>query len=89
MMRRILAGAAMVGVLFGLSATAALADVGPSTVNKGNAVLGQWAVVDDVTLGNDVLDDSLKYINVLSSLNLQNVHVDVLSNQIETRDQHR
>jgi hypothetical protein len=89
MMRRILAGAAMVGVLFGLSATAALADVGPDTVNKGNEVLSQWAVVDDVTLGNDALDDSLKYINVLSPLNLQNVDIDVLSNQIETRDQHR
>jgi hypothetical protein len=88
MMRRILAGAAMVGALFGLSATAASADVGPGTVNKGSEVLSQWAVVDDVTLANDVLDDSLKYINVLSALNLQNVDVDVLSNQLETRDHH-
>jgi hypothetical protein len=86
MMRRILAGAAMVGVLFGLSATAASADVGPSTVNKGNEVLSQWAVVDDVTLANDVLNDSLKYINVLSVGNLQNVDVNLLNNELETRN---
>jgi hypothetical protein len=86
MMRRILAGAAMVGVLFGLSATAASADVGPSTVNKGTEVLSQWAVVDDVTLANDVLNDSLKYINVLSVGNLQNVDVNLLNNELETRN---
>ncbi|MET7999810.1 hypothetical protein [Nonomuraea glycinis] len=88
MMRRILVGAAMVGALFGFSATAASADVGPSTANTGSAVLGQWAVVDDATLANDVLNDSLKYVNVLSAVNLQNVDVDLLNNQTKTHEHH-
>ncbi|MFI7450467.1 hypothetical protein ACIBQX_23440 [Nonomuraea sp. NPDC049714] len=88
MMRRILAGAAMAGIMLGLSATAASAEVGPGTVNKGYEVLSQWSVIDDVTLANDVLNDSVKYVNILSALNLQNVDADLLSNQFKTRDHH-
>ncbi|MGN9787421.1 hypothetical protein ACTMTF_38785 [Nonomuraea sp. ZG12] len=88
MMRRILAGAAMAGMLLGLSATAASATVGPGTANKGYEVLSQWSVIDDVTLANDVLNDSVKYVNLISALNLQNVDADLLSNQFKTSDRH-
>jgi hypothetical protein len=81
MIRRILAGAAIVGLALGFSAAAASADVGPNTYNGGQAVLSQFSVVDDVTALNDVANDSLKYINVGSIGNLQNVDLDLLNNQ--------
>jgi hypothetical protein len=84
MIRRILAGAAIVGVALGFSAGAASADVGPNTYNGGQAVLSQFSIVDDVTALNDVANDSLKYINVLNAVNLQNVDVNALNNQKDT-----
>jgi hypothetical protein len=89
MIRRILAGAAIVGIALGFSAAAASADVGPNTYNAGNAVLSQFSIIDDVTALNDVADDSLKYINVASAGNLQNIDLDLLNNQKDTVDQHR
>lgn len=88
MMRRILAGAAMAGMLIGFSATAASAVVGPNTVNNGYQVLSQWSIIDNVTVANDVLNDSVKYVNILDGLNLQNIDADVLGNQFKTRDHH-
>ena len=58
-----------------------MADVGPNTYNGGQAVLSQFSVVDDVTALNGVANDSLKYINVGSIGNLQNVDLDLLNNQ--------
>ena len=88
MIRRILAGAAIVGVALGFSAGAASADVGPNTYNGGQAVLSQFSIVDDVTALNDVANDSLKYINVGSVGNLQNIDLDLLTNQKDTFDHH-
>lgn len=72
------------GVALGFSAGAASADVGPNTYNGGQAVLSQFSIVDDVTALNDVANDSLKYINVLNAVNLQNVDVNALNNQKDT-----
>jgi hypothetical protein len=47
-------------------------------------VLSQFSIVDDVTALNDVANDSLKYINVLNAVNLQNVDVNALNNQKDT-----
>lgn len=89
MIRRILAGAAIVGLALGFSAAAASADVGPNTYNGGQAVLSQFSIVDDVTALNDLADDSFKYINIGSVGNLQNVDLNLLSNQKGTSDYRR
>lgn len=76
MIRRILAGAAIAGLALGFSAAAASADIGPNNYNSGQAILSQISVIDDVSVLNDALNDSLKYINVLSIANLRNVDLD-------------
>jgi hypothetical protein len=88
MIRRILAGAAIVGVALGFSASAASATVGPNTLNDGYAVLSQFSIIDDVTVLNDVANDSIKYINVGTIGNLQNIDLDLLTNQKDTFDHH-
>ncbi len=88
MIRRILAGAVIAGFALGFSASAASADVGPNTYNGGNAVLSQFSIIDDVTALNDVLNDSVKYVNVINGANLQNIDVDLLNNQEDTWDHH-
>jgi hypothetical protein len=80
MMRRILVGAAIVGAVFGFSATGATADVGPNPYNSGGQILSQFSVLDDATVLNNVLNDSLKYIDILTLLHLQDLDVPVLSN---------
>ncbi|MFC4118675.1 hypothetical protein [Nonomuraea zeae] len=86
MMRRILAGAAIAGFLFGFTATSASADVGPNPLNKDKQILSQLSILDDVTLLNDVLNDSVKYIDVLTALHLQDIDLDVLNNEKNTGD---
>ncbi|WP_043615491.1 hypothetical protein [Nonomuraea candida] len=73
MIRRILAGAAVAAAAFGFSASAASADVGPNPSNKGQALLSQWQILDDVL--NDVLNHSLndfeiEIINILDEVNV-------------------
>ncbi|MCF6470935.1 hypothetical protein FAF44_21415 [Nonomuraea sp. MG754425] len=80
MIRRILAGAAIAGCLFGFSATAASADVGPNAFNKHSQILSQFSLLDDATLLNDALNDSVKYIDVISALHLQDIDLGLLSN---------
>lgn len=83
MMRRILAGAAIAGCLFGfsaMSATSASADVGPNAFNKGKQILSQLSLLDDATLLNDVLNDSVKYIDVLTALHLEDIDLNLLNN---------
>ncbi|GAA3544309.1 hypothetical protein GCM10022419_025650 [Nonomuraea rosea] len=86
MMRRILAGAAIAGFLFGVSATSASADVGPNAFNKDQQILSQLSILDDATLLNDVLNDSVKYIDVLTALHLQDIDLDLLNNEKNTGD---
>ncbi|MER6510908.1 hypothetical protein AB0C33_24435 [Nonomuraea sp. NPDC048881] len=81
MMRRILTGAAIAGALFGFTATSASADVGPNAYNGGKAILSQLSILDDLTLANDVLNDSVKYIDVLTALHLQDIELNVLDAQ--------
>jgi hypothetical protein len=86
MMRRILAGAAIAGFLFGVSATSASADVGPNAFNKDQQILSQLSILDDATVLNDVLNDSVKYIDVLTALHLQDIDLDLLNNEKNTGD---
>ncbi|MEU8247691.1 hypothetical protein [Nonomuraea sp. NPDC048916] len=81
MMRRILAGAVIAGFAFGFSASAASADVGPNPVNDGQSVLSQFSILDDATVLNNVLNDSVKYIDILTIAHLQRVNVNALNNQ--------
>ncbi|NRQ37431.1 hypothetical protein HII36_37200 [Nonomuraea sp. NN258] len=80
MIRRILAGAAIAATALGFSAGSASADV-PNPVNHGQNVLGQLSVLDDATLLNDVLNDSLKYIDILTFLHLQDMELNLLNDQ--------
>ncbi|MEV4074577.1 hypothetical protein ACGFJC_20605 [Nonomuraea fuscirosea] len=80
MIRRILAGAAIAGCMFGMSATSASADVGPNAFNKGKQILSQLSILDDATVANDVLNDSVKYIDILTALHLQDIDLNALSN---------
>ncbi|WP_347619918.1 hypothetical protein [Nonomuraea sp. B1E8] len=84
-MRRILAGAAIAGFMLGFSATSASADV-PNPYNKGKQILSQLSIADDLTLLNDVGNDSLKYNNIGSVGNLQDIDLSVLSNQENVGD---
>ncbi|MGW0802256.1 hypothetical protein [Nonomuraea sp. NPDC002799] len=86
MMRRIFAGAAIAGFLFGFSATSASADVGPNAYNKDKQILSQLSLLDDLTALNDVLNDSVKYVDVLTLLHLQDIDLDVLNNEENTGD---
>ncbi|MEV0379232.1 hypothetical protein [Nonomuraea sp. NPDC050643] len=86
MMRRILAGAAIAGFLLGFSATSASADVGPNAFNKDKQILSQLSILDDLTVLNDVLNDSVKYIDVISALHLQDINLDILNNEKNTGD---
>ncbi|MGP3933265.1 hypothetical protein [Nonomuraea sp. KM88] len=85
MMRRILVGAAIAGFMLGFSATSASADV-PNPYNKGKQILSQLSVADDLTALNDVGNDSVKYINVGSAGNLQDIDLTILSNQERVGD---
>ncbi|NUW32506.1 hypothetical protein HTZ77_13850 [Nonomuraea sp. SMC257] len=76
MIRRILAGAAIAGIAFGFSATAASAD----DYNSGNSVLSQFSALDNATVLNGVLNDSVKDIDVLNVAKLEDVNVAVLNN---------
>ncbi|GAA1608865.1 hypothetical protein ACGFJC_20595 [Nonomuraea fuscirosea] len=80
MIRRILAGAAIAAVALGFSASAASADVGPNPHNSGQSILSQFSILDDLTALNDVLNDSVKYVDVLTIAHLQDIDADVLSN---------
>ncbi|MEO3886557.1 hypothetical protein [Nonomuraea sp. B5E05] len=84
-MRRILAGAAIAGFMLGFSATSASADV-PNPYNKGKQILSQLSAADDLTLLNDVGNDSVKYIDVLTAGHLQDIDLSLLSNQKNVGD---
>ncbi|SEG98372.1 hypothetical protein SAMN05444920_111300 [Nonomuraea solani] len=86
MMRRILAGAAIAGFLFGFSATSASADVGPNALNKDKQILSQLSILDDLTLANDVLNDSVKYIDIITLLHLQDIDLHLANNEKNTGD---
>ncbi|MBN6050905.1 hypothetical protein JYK22_03075, partial [Nonomuraea sp. RK-328] len=77
MIRRILAGAAIAGIAFGFSATAASAD---DPYNSGNSVLSQWSALNNATVLNGVLNDSVKDIDVLNIAKLEETNVMVLNN---------
>ncbi|TDD04557.1 hypothetical protein E1292_18870 [Nonomuraea deserti] len=85
MMRRILAGAAIAGFMLGFSATSASADV-PNPYNKGKQILSQLSLADDLTLLNDVGNDSVKYIDILTAGHLQDIDLSLLSNQENVGD---
>jgi len=78
MMRRILVGAAIAGCVLGFATAPASAsdDIGPNSVNTGQAILSQLSVIGDLSVANDTLNDSIKYINILSLINQQNVDND-------------
>ncbi|MBF8194546.1 hypothetical protein ITP53_54630 [Nonomuraea sp. K274] len=88
MIRRILVGAAIAATAFGFSATGASADVGPNAHNGGQSILSQFSILDDVTALNDVLNDSVKYIDILTLLHLQDIDADILNNEKNTGDDH-
>jgi hypothetical protein len=80
MIRRILAGAAFAGLALGFTASAASADVGPNPHNGGQQILSQFSILDDLTVLNNVLNDSAKYIDVLSIAHLQDLDIPIVSN---------
>jgi hypothetical protein len=80
MIRRILAGAAIVGVALGICAGAASADVGPHVSNTGQNILGQFSVIDDVSVLNNVLNDSVKHIDLGTVGHFQDVGLNLLAN---------
>ncbi|MEU6711138.1 hypothetical protein ACFOY2_32020 [Nonomuraea purpurea] len=86
MIRRILAGAAIAMAAFGFSATGASADVGPNPHNGGQSILSQFSILDDLTALNDVLNDSVKYIDILTLLHLNDIDANILNNQEKTGD---
>jgi hypothetical protein len=79
MMRRILVGAAIVGAVFGFSATGASADVGPNPYNGNQQILSQFSIADKLWLLNGSLNDSLKYIDVITLLHLNDIDINALS----------
>ncbi|MFI6736054.1 hypothetical protein ACIBI9_24275 [Nonomuraea sp. NPDC050451] len=86
MIRRILAGAAIAATAFGFSATGASASVGPNPHNSGQSILSQLSALDDLTALNDVLNDSVKYVDILTLLHLQDIDANILNNQENTGD---
>lgn len=86
MIRRILAGAAFAGLVLGFSASAASADVGPNAHNAGQQILGQFSILDDLSVLNGSLNDSLKYIDILTLLHLQDIDANILSNLEDVGD---
>jgi hypothetical protein len=86
MLRRILVGAAITGAVFGFSASAASADVGPNVSNTGSETASQISLLDDLTALNHVLNDSLKYIDVITIAHLQDLDIDILNNEKDTGD---
>ncbi|SDM41493.1 hypothetical protein [Nonomuraea jiangxiensis] len=86
MIRRILAGAAIAAVALGFSASGASADVGPNPHNGGQSVLSQFSILDDLTALNDVLNDSVKYVDILTLLHLNDIDADILNNEEGTGD---
>jgi hypothetical protein len=85
MMRRILAGAAIAGALLGFTATSASADV-PNPYNDDKNILSQLSVLDDLTALNDVLNDSVKYIDIITILHLQDIEASILNDQDDYGD---
>lgn len=88
MIRRILAGAAIAAVAFGFSATGASASVGPNPHNGGQSILSQLSILDDLTALNDVLNDSVKYIDILTLLHLNDIDADILNNEEKVGEDH-
>ncbi|MEV4169322.1 MULTISPECIES: hypothetical protein [unclassified Nonomuraea] len=86
MIRRILAGAAIAAAALGFSATAASASVGPNPNNSGQSILSQLSILDDLTALNDVLNDSVKYVDILTLLHLNDIDADILNNEEDTGD---
>ncbi|MFG6195902.1 hypothetical protein [Nonomuraea sp. JJY05] len=86
MIRRILVGAAIAAAAFGFSATGASASVGPNPHNSGQSILSQLSALDDLTALNDVLNDSVKYVDILTLLHLQDIDANILNNQENTGD---
>ncbi|GAA3697000.1 hypothetical protein GCM10022224_073580 [Nonomuraea antimicrobica] len=86
MIRRILAGAAIAAAALGFSATGASADVGPNPHNSGQSILSQFSILDDLTALNDVLNDSVKYVDILTLLHLNDIDADILNNEEDTGD---
>lgn len=86
MMRRILVGAAIVGAVFGFSAAGASADVGPNPHNANQQILSQFSIADDLWLLNGSLNDSLKYIDIISILHLNDIDINALSDLDEVGD---
>ncbi|KAB8196650.1 hypothetical protein FH608_008035 [Nonomuraea phyllanthi] len=86
MIRRILAGAAIAAAALGFSATGASASIGPNPHNNGQSVLSQVSALDDLTALNDVLNDSVKYVDLLTFLHLQDIDASLLSNQEDVGD---
>ncbi|PZG21372.1 hypothetical protein C1J01_06800 [Nonomuraea aridisoli] len=78
MIRRILAGAAIAAAALGFSASGALAD-GPNAYNSGQNILSQFSALNDVSVLNKVLNDSIKYVDLISILDIQDVNANVLS----------
>ncbi|MEV0619734.1 hypothetical protein AB0I81_40895 [Nonomuraea sp. NPDC050404] len=74
MIRRILAGAAIAAAALSFSATAASADVGPNVTNKGQALLSQFQIIDDIlnNAANDILHDiEVNVIQIADEINAQ------------------
>ncbi|MGW0802254.1 hypothetical protein [Nonomuraea sp. NPDC002799] len=86
MIRRILAGAAIAAAALSFTATGASADVGPNPHNNGQSILSQLSALDDLTALNDVLNDSVKYIDILTLLHLNDIDADILNNEEDTGD---
>ncbi|MER6944339.1 hypothetical protein ABT294_09980 [Nonomuraea sp. NPDC000554] len=80
MIRRILAGAAIAGVAFALSASGASADDGPNAANSGNQLLSQYSILNNATVLNNVLNGSANYIDVLTIEHLADLNVAALNN---------
>ncbi|GAA3117720.1 MULTISPECIES: hypothetical protein [Nonomuraea] len=78
MIRRILAGAAVAAAAFGFATSAASADVGPNPSNKGQALLTQWQIADDVL--NNLLNHSANDIEVGILQILDETNVALLNN---------
>jgi hypothetical protein len=78
MIRRILVGAAIAGAAFGFSATAASAEHGP--INTGHSVLSQLSTLDNSTVLNYVLTDSVRSVDVLNFPQLEEIDVTALNN---------
>lgn len=88
-MRRILVGAALAGLAFGLSATAASAQATPGPMyqqtdptysNEGVALLSQLSLLDYVPVLNGSLNNSLNNNDIASVGHLEDIQLSLLNN---------